>query len=44
MFVRWKVVKDRTLKANHNNLLLGSTALDVVKDRTLKSNHNSAGE
>ena len=34
------VVKDRTLKANHNTPSEIQNYLCVVKDRTLKANHN----
>jgi len=34
------VVKDRLLKANHNEKLYGSSSACVVKDRLLKANHN----
>ncbi len=34
------VVKDRLLKANHNNAIDHSQDPVVVKDRLLKANHN----
>src|SRR5690606_19060652 len=34
------VVKDRSLKANHNAMVDWISASGVVKDRSLKANHN----